>query len=229
MAVDVAQIGQVEVASIGQEQSAPQALGLGAVVVFGIGIRTQRNGDGDLLKQLQGAVELDGGRTHRVETAREDVRQGCMEGQGAAILNDDPVEFTEGLTGFKTQHFHAEFAHDVTKRGTKELGTLVFDQLIVEASIMGIEVPQFIELAVQPGNAFDLLGGHGGDHRKSESKRGNEPFAFGKSKPFASVIEHSGVQNGLELVGHGGKLLGIHPTCLYGFWVKGLGCRMDLA
>jgi hypothetical protein len=29
MAVDVAQISQVEVASVGQEQSAPQALGLG--------------------------------------------------------------------------------------------------------------------------------------------------------------------------------------------------------
>ena len=62
MAVDVAQIGQVEIAPVGQEHIALQALGRRPVVVFGIGIRTQGNGDGGILKQIQSAVEFDGGR-----------------------------------------------------------------------------------------------------------------------------------------------------------------------
>src|SRR5436853_244602 len=52
MAVDVAQIGQVEIAPVGQEHIALQALGRRPVVVFGIGIRTQGNGDGGILKQI---------------------------------------------------------------------------------------------------------------------------------------------------------------------------------
>jgi hypothetical protein len=59
MAIDVSQIGQVEVASVRQEHIASQALGLRPVVVFGIGVWTQRNRDGGILKQIQGAVEFD--------------------------------------------------------------------------------------------------------------------------------------------------------------------------
>ena len=39
-------------------------------------------------------------------------------------------------------------------------------------------------------------------------------MAFAKPKGLASVIEYGGIQNGLELLGHDGKLLGIHPTLL---------------
>ena len=51
MAVAGAQLGQVEIAPVGQEHSAPQVLGLRPVVVFGLGIRTQGNGDGGILQQ----------------------------------------------------------------------------------------------------------------------------------------------------------------------------------
>lgn len=39
-------------------------------------------------------------------------------------------------------------------------------------------------------------------------------MAFAKPKGLASVIEHVGIQNSLELLGHDGKLLEIHPTLL---------------
>jgi hypothetical protein len=79
---------------------------------------------------------------------------------------------------------------------------------------MGIEFPQVIALAMQIGNARDLLGGHGSHHRESESKRRQEPLTLSKAKLFASLIEHGGIQDGLELVGHHGRLLAIHPKLL---------------
>jgi len=50
LAVDVSQIGQVEVAPVSQEHIAPQALGGRPVVVFGIGVGAQSDGDGGILK-----------------------------------------------------------------------------------------------------------------------------------------------------------------------------------
>ena len=45
--------------------------------------------------------------------------------------------------------------------------------------------------------------------REAESKRRDEAFALGKSELFATFIE-----DGLELVSHRGKVLGIHATFL---------------
>src|SRR5207302_7372460 len=78
------------------------------------------------------------------------------------------------------------------------------------------------------GNGLDLLSGHGGHHRETEAKRCNEAFALGKSALFAALIEDVGIQDGLELGGHGGKLVGIHPTflsCIEGVWGLDGSCQ----
>ena len=67
---------------------------------------------------------------------------------------------------------------------------------------------------MQIGNGLDLLGGHGGHHREAQAKRRDETFALGKSELFAAFIEDIGIEDSLELVGHEGSLLEIHPTFL---------------
>jgi len=44
---------------------------------------------------------------------------------------------------------------------------------------------------------------------------------LGKRKLAATVIEHVGIKDSLELVSHDGKLLWIHPTLLW--LIEGLG------
>jgi hypothetical protein len=50
MVVNVSPRGEIELTPVGQAQIAPQTLWLRTVVVFGIGIRTQRNGEGGVLE-----------------------------------------------------------------------------------------------------------------------------------------------------------------------------------
>src|SRR5438128_1735612 len=69
-------------------------------------------------------------------------------------------------------------------------------------------------MTLQIGNALDLLRGHGGDNRETKSKWGNLTLTPAKLKLIATFIEQRGVKDGLELVGHHGKLLSIHPTLL---------------
>src|SRR5712691_9221671 len=149
--------------------------------MFGIGIRTQGNGDGGILKHIKSAVEFDGGRTHGVEAARKHLGQGLVKGKRAAILQDKAVEFTKGLTGFKAQDFHGQLTPDVTQRGAEELGGTGCAQLRIEGFIIRLERPQLIELAMQIGKSLDLLGGHGGYHLEAQAKRCEESFALSKS------------------------------------------------
>src|SRR2546422_11024515 len=69
-------------------------------------------------------------------------------------------------------------------------------------------------MTLQIGNALGLLRGHGGDNRENKSKWGNLTLTPAKLKLIATFIEQRGVKDGLELVGHHGKLLSIHPTLL---------------
>src|SRR2546422_9288547 len=69
-------------------------------------------------------------------------------------------------------------------------------------------------MTLQIGNALGLLRGHGGDNRETKSKWSNLTLAPAKLKLMATFIEQRGVKDGLELVGHHGKLLSIHPTLL---------------
>src|ERR1700675_441344 len=66
----------------------------------------------------------------------------------------------------------------------------------------------------QIGKTLDLLSGHGGDNRETKPQWGNLTLAPAKLTLIATFIEHRGVKDGLELVGHHGKLLSIHPTLL---------------
>jgi hypothetical protein len=227
VAVDVAQIGQVEVAPVRQPQITSQALGLGPVVVFGIGVGTQVNGDRGILKQIHRAVQFDGGGTDGVKATGKDLDQGLVKGKRTAILKDQTVEFTEGRSGFKAQDFHRQLAHDVRERAQEELGRGGFEQLLIEGVIIGVEFPQLIELTVQIGDGSDVLGGHGGAHREAQTKRRDEAFALDQSEFFAALIENLFIEDRLELVGQGGKLLGLHPILL--LLIKGLGGWMEFA
>jgi hypothetical protein len=83
--------------------------------MFGIGIGAQGNGHGDILKQIERAMEFDGSGAHGIEAARKHLRQRIVKGKRTAILNDDAIKFTKGLASFEAQHFHAQFAHHVTQ------------------------------------------------------------------------------------------------------------------
>src|SRR4029453_6272709 len=69
-------------------------------------------------------------------------------------------------------------------------------------------------MTLQIGNAWALLRGHGGDNGETKSKWSNLTLTPAKLKLVATFIEQRGVKDGLELVGHHGKLLSIHPTLL---------------
>jgi hypothetical protein len=56
------------------------------------------------------------------------------------------------------------------------------------------------------GDGLDLLAGHGGHDREAQTKRGDDAFAFGPSEVFAALVEDRGIEDGLELVGRGGKV-----------------------
>src|SRR4030095_1144895 len=64
------------------------------------------------------------------------------------------------------------------------------------------------------GNALDLLSGHGGDNGETKSTWSNLTLTPAKLKLVATFIEQRGVKDGLELVGHHGKLWSSHPTLL---------------
>src|SRR2546427_7112013 len=55
---------------------------------------------------------------------------------------------------------------------------------------------------MESGKACNLLRSHGGDDGEAESKGSDEPLALTKPELFAPLIEHVGIQDGLELVGH---------------------------
>jgi hypothetical protein len=101
MAIDVSQIGQVQVTAIAQEQIPLEAVWLGHLSAFGIRIGTQRDGDGGILEQIQGAVEFDRSGLNGVETAGEDMGKGFMDGEGTAILNEKTPKFAKGRTRFE--------------------------------------------------------------------------------------------------------------------------------
>ncbi len=164
MAIDVAQVGQVEVAPVCQQQIAPQALGLRKVVVFGIGVGTQGDEDRGIFKQIHRTVEFDSRWTHRAEATGQLLGEGLVQGKGAAILKDEATKFTEGFTGLKAQDFGAPLTHDIGEGLQEELGCLGFEQLLIECLVIGIEVPQLIELTMQIGDGMDLLSGHGAEH-----------------------------------------------------------------
>src|SRR6266496_6205612 len=70
-------------------------------------------------------------------------------------------------------------------------------------------------MTLQIGKALDLLSGHGGDNRETKPQWGNLTLAPAKLKLTATFMEQRGVKDRLELVGHHGKLLSIHPTLLW--------------
>ena len=150
--------------------------------------------------------------------------ESLVKGKRTAILKEQAVEFTEGGSGFKAQDFHRQLAHDVREGTQEKLGRGRFEQLLIEGVIIGVEVPQLIKLTMQIGDGLDLLGGHRGDHRKGQVKQRDEALAFGKSELFAPLIEDLFIEDGLELIGHGGKLVGIHSPVLS--FVEG-GWRLD--
>src|SRR6266571_367685 len=88
---------QIEITAVRQEHIPPETCRVRQVVVFGIGIRAQHNGDGSILEHIQGAMELDGSGLDGAETAGEDVSEGLVEGKRTAILQDKSVEFTKSL------------------------------------------------------------------------------------------------------------------------------------
>src|SRR5687768_17035953 len=55
MAIDVSQVGQIQIAPVRQQHITAPALGLRPVVVFGISVGTQGHDDRGILKQIQGA------------------------------------------------------------------------------------------------------------------------------------------------------------------------------
>jgi len=85
---------------------------------------------------------------------------------------------------------------------------------MIEGFLAGLDLPQVVEMAMERSNAWDLLSGHGGDHREAESQGGDEPLALAECKLSTAVIEHVGIKDRLELVGHDDKLLLIHPKLL---------------
>ena len=214
MAIDVSQGGQIEIPRVTQQLIISHALGLRPVGVFRVGVGAQSNDDGGILKQIHRAVQFDGGGTDGAKAAGKEVGQGLVKGKGTAILKDQSVEFTEGLSGFKAQDFHRQLAHDVREGLQEELGCGRFEQLFIEGVIIGVKFPQLIELAMQISDGVDLLGGHGGNHRQAQTTRRDEALALDQSAFFPALIEDLFIQDGLELIGHGGNLLGIHATFL---------------
>src|SRR6266571_8552155 len=69
-------------------------------------------------------------------------------------------------------------------------------------------------MTLQIGKALVFLSYYGGDNRETKPKWGNLTLAPAKLKLTATCIEQRGVKDRLELVGHHGKLLSIHPTLL---------------
>lgn len=116
-AVHLAQRGQSERPSVRQESLPPAPGRVRQVVVFGIGIRAQPQGDGGIVEHSQSAMALDGSGLDGAETAGEDVSEGIVEGKRTAILQDKSVECPPGLARFKAQAFHGQLAQAVTQRG----------------------------------------------------------------------------------------------------------------
>jgi hypothetical protein len=196
-------------------------------VVFGIGIGTQRNDDGGILKHVHGAMELDCRGGNGVEPARKDIGEGLVEGKGTAILKDQAAKFTVGDSRFKTQDVHRQVAHEMREGIEEELRCGRFVELFIEGVIIGVESPQLIEVPVQISDGLHVLGGHRSDHREAHAKRGDEAFALEQSEGVTAFIEDLFIQDRLELVGHGGNFLGIHATFLSS--IEGVEGWMDLA
>src|SRR5687768_15163008 len=94
----------------------------------------------------------------------------------------------------------------------------------LEGVIIGVEFPQLIELTMQIGDGVDLLSGHGAHHREAYTERGDEAFALDQAEGLTAFIEDLFIQDSLELMGHGGKVSGIHSTCLS--FIEGV-CGLD--
>jgi hypothetical protein len=148
MAIDVSQIGQVQVTAIAQEPIPFEAVWLGQLSAFGIRIGTQRDGDGGILEQIQGAVEFDRRGLHGVETAAEDMGTGFMDGEGTAILNEKTPQFAKGRTRFEASDFHGEGAHELTQGRSEEFRRIRFKQWIIEGFVARLKVPEVIEVAM---------------------------------------------------------------------------------
>jgi len=140
--------------------------------------------------------------------------ESLVKGKRTAILKNQSVKFTEGRSGFKAQDFHRKLTHDVGERVQEKLGCSRFEELLIEGIIIAVKLPQLIELAMQISDGLDLLSGHGGHHREAQTKRRNKALTLDKSELSAAFIEDIGIEDRLELVGHGGKLLAIHSTFL---------------
>ena len=124
------------------------------------------------------------------------------------------MEFTERLSGFEAQDFHGQLAHDVRERVQEKHGCGRFVELLMEGLIICVYLPQLIELTMQIGDGLDLLSGHGSNDGEAKTKRRDEALAFGNSELFAALIEDIGIEDSLELVGHGGNLSAIHSRFL---------------
>jgi hypothetical protein len=60
--------------------------------VFGIGIGTQGNEDGSILKQTEGAVQFDGSWADGVKTTGKALGKRLVKGKGTAILQDQSTK-----------------------------------------------------------------------------------------------------------------------------------------
>jgi hypothetical protein len=97
MAVDVSQVGQIEIPPLSPQQLTPQALGRWPVVVFGIGVGAQGNDEGGLLQQIHRAGQVDGGGPDGLQATRKDIGQRLVESKRTAILKNQTVEYQHRL------------------------------------------------------------------------------------------------------------------------------------
>jgi hypothetical protein len=164
---------------------------------------------------------------HGVEAAGQHSCQGVVEGQRAAIVKNQTAKVSKGLSGLQSQDFHRQLSHDVAQGDAEELGRVGFKQLSIEGLLIRLGFPQLIALSMEIGNALDSLGGHRSPHREAQAQRRDQALALGQSELFAPFIQHGGIKDRLELLGHSGNLFGIHPPFLSR--IKDFGGWMDLA
>jgi hypothetical protein len=131
------------------------------------------------------------------------------------------VACTQGRAGGNAQAWPGPLTPEGTQSGAEARGGTGGAPRRIAGLLLRLERPQRMARARQSGHGLALRGGHGGHHRAAQAPRRDATFTLGPCALCAACLEDSGIADRWALVGHEGRWLAIHPTCLAG--IEGVG------
>ena len=165
--LDAAEIMEIDIATISQQQTGSQRGWLGQKRLFIGRVGRQDHDGGGIAQQIHSGVEFHGSRLDHFEAPRKDFAQAVVDGEGTAVLNNNMTKLGESPPLFEPKHFQRHLADEPFRHAPGEIGKVGLRHLVIEGFVGDGGPKERIETAAEIGQCLDTLAGTGRCQRQS--------------------------------------------------------------